>query len=107
VYMTSNMTSHTPRLDPVVIVGHDEIRKQVTVRRLLRKQHCVQSLDPARAYVTLKNELTWTNKLITVSASRIDRKCHIRFFSKKQVQSGNLPFPYHCEGRWDFWYITS
>jgi DNA (cytosine-5)-methyltransferase 1 len=106
--MATNMTSRTPRLDPVVIVGHDKIRKQVTVRRLLRaKQDCAQFMDPTRAQLTPKNELTWTDELITVSASRIDRKCYIRFFSEKQVQSGNLPFPYNYDGRWDFWYIAS
>ncbi|KAF2655998.1 S-adenosyl-L-methionine-dependent methyltransferase [Lophiostoma macrostomum CBS 122681] len=110
VYMTKSSASQSgePRLYPVVVVNHDKPQNQVTVRRLLRtKQDCAHLLDPVRSRLTPDNELTWSDEQMTISARRIERKCHIKSFPEVEVESQGLPFPYDRNGRWDFWFIAS
>lgn len=86
-------------LEPAEIVA---FANGVQVRRLLRRgrdfgiQHC--SARP--------NELVYTDDILSIPASAVDRRCHVRFYTVEEVNSSQVPAPYNRDGNADAYYIT-
>ena len=47
-----------------------------------------------------------TNEHNLVQASRIQRRCHVRFVPKQDLLAGRIPFPYNRGGAGDLWTIS-
>lgn len=88
------------RLQPAQIVSFDCAKMQVQLRKLLRKSES----DPGPCI--RPNELILTNDLFDKPASLIVRRCHVRFFTHKQVQAGDIVTPYDRDGSGDFWFVA-
>ncbi|TKA71985.1 hypothetical protein B0A49_07369, partial [Cryomyces minteri] len=91
----------TSELEPVVIVDFVLEKEQVVVRRLKR---AARDLKDERAR---PNELVWTNQTYSIHAIDVERKCHVRFYSKEDVARRRIPAPYERDGQVDCFYITS
>ena len=86
-------------LEPYVIqelINHEE---NIKVRELLRR---ARDCKDQRAR---PNELVWTNYALTIAASSVKRKCHIRFY--RADEKNKIPTPYDRDGQSDCWFITS
>ncbi|KAF2195457.1 S-adenosyl-L-methionine-dependent methyltransferase [Zopfia rhizophila CBS 207.26] len=93
-------------LEPVIITGLQRTTNEVIVRRLLRlSRDCSEMKNNTRRRVIARNELVWTDELVTVSAHRLRRECQIRYFSIEDVVSRKIPTPYDRGGNGDFWII--
>jgi DNA (cytosine-5)-methyltransferase 1 len=73
----------------------------VTIRRLLRR-HDFDGDAKARP-----NELVYSDETCTVSASRVKRKCFVRFYTPSEVQQRAIPAPYNRDGTGDAFYIST
>jgi DNA (cytosine-5)-methyltransferase 1 len=94
-------------LEPVVIQEIDEKSKTARVRLLLRlARDCSDLGIQAGRSSILPNELVLTGKLKTISLSRIQRACSVRFVQKADVLSNDIPSPYSLGGAGDFWFIS-
>ena len=51
------------------------------------------------------NELVYTHRLMNVLFKDINRRCHIRFFSVEDRDTGKIPEPYCCKGTADAFFI--
>lgn len=89
-------------LEPYEIVGYvEEISKlNVRLRRLMRRSE----ID--HAMFCKPNELVYTNIIDTMSAHKLERTCLVRFYTEKQVSSGNVPAPYCRDGGSNAFIIT-
>jgi DNA (cytosine-5)-methyltransferase 1 len=63
-------------------------------------------LDPERRHALHGNEVVWTDEFAQICADQVIRKCHVRWFSKDTVLSGNIPVPYNRRGNGDFFFLT-
>ncbi|KAF2200824.1 hypothetical protein GQ43DRAFT_481228 [Delitschia confertaspora ATCC 74209] len=103
IYITSNSKSSII-LEPVVYVASNG--KDVSVRRLLRLGRDCAKLSSERCKIP-KNELVWTDEYITVPRRRVQRKCHIRFYTVHDIETRNVPTPYDRNGSGDCWIVSS
>jgi len=87
------------RLEPAEIV---EFSNGVQIRRLLRRgrdfgsEHC-----NARP-----NELVYTDDILLLPASAVDRRCHVRFYTVEELNDSQIPAPYNRDGNADAYYIA-
>ncbi|KAI4638879.1 hypothetical protein J4E93_009629 [Alternaria ventricosa] len=94
-------------LDPVVFQYIDHAKGTVRVRRLLRMERdCRELAIKARRSNVLANELVLTDENEDVSASRIQRRCFVKFVTKSDVQIGRIPFTYNRGGAGDLWFLS-
>ncbi|PSN64442.1 S-adenosyl-L-methionine-dependent methyltransferase, partial [Corynespora cassiicola Philippines] len=94
-------------LEPGVVRRVNKSLNEITVQRFLRlKRDCPRTPDAVRPGGIADNELVLMDTTINVPAARIDRKCKLRFFPKKIVLSGEVPFPYNLGGAIDFWFFS-
>jgi DNA (cytosine-5)-methyltransferase 1 len=107
VYMTKTVGGHKI-LEPVVIRHIDKMTGATTVRKLLRlSRDCAQLAEEAkRDGKSAANELVLTDDYEMVPASRIQRRCHIRFVKKQDVLRNCIPFPYNRGGAGDLWFLS-
>ncbi|KAF7916714.1 hypothetical protein EAE99_009607 [Botrytis elliptica] len=89
-------------LEPYEIVGYvEEISKlNVRLRRLMRRSEIDHTVS------CRPNELVYTNAIDTMSAHKLERTCLVRFYTEKQVSSGNVPAPYCRDGGSNAFIIT-
>lgn len=73
----------------------------VKLRRLLRR-HDLEGGAGARP-----NELVYCDETCTVSASKVTRKCFVRFYTTFEIQQRAIPAPYNRDGTGDAFYITT
>jgi DNA (cytosine-5)-methyltransferase 1 len=73
----------------------------VIIRRLPRR-HDLDGEAGARP-----NELVYSNEICTVPASKVTRKCFVRFYTLSEVQQRAIPPPYNRDGTGDAFYITT
>ena len=106
VYITK-MLGGLKILEPVVIQEIDQKSNTARVRLLLRlARDCAGPGMRAGRSSILPNELVLTGKLKTLSLSRIQRACSVRFVQKTDILSKNVPSPYNLGGVGDFWFIS-
>ncbi|KAF2237298.1 S-adenosyl-L-methionine-dependent methyltransferase [Viridothelium virens] len=89
-------------LEPCILysIGAEvEGLQEVTVQRLKRLKAKIPSARP--------NELGWTEQICPVQATRVFKKCHIRIYTRKQREFGQIPAPYSRDGTADCWYISA
>ena len=106
VYVTK-MVEGVKILEPVVIQEIYEKSNTARVRLLLRlARDCSDlSIQAGRSSI-LANELVLTGKLKTLSLSRIQRACSVRFIQKEIVLSNDIPSPYSLGGAGDLWFVS-
>ena len=90
-------------LEPVVIV---EFKKEGTgemilVRRLLRRDRDFPSSRDTRP-----NELVYTDDIFAIPAKKVQRRCHVRFYTEEEKKTNTIPSPYNRNGTADAYYIT-
>jgi len=73
----------------------------VTIRRLLRRHDIDNKAE------TRPNELVFTDETCTISASKVMRRCFVRFYTLSEVQRRTIPAPYSRDGTGDAFYITT
>ncbi|KAI9745937.1 MAG: DNA methyltransferase Dim-2 [Claussenomyces sp. TS43310] len=90
-------------LEPCQIEGflQDGTKNSVVLRRLLRRREIEENIS-ARP-----NELLFSDEMITVLASKVERRIYVRFYSQAQADNGRIPTPYDRDGTGDAYYITS
>ncbi|KAF1981204.1 hypothetical protein K402DRAFT_398772 [Aulographum hederae CBS 113979] len=88
------------RLEPAVVISFLEKAQRIRCRRLLR---CQKDLGLEESP---PNELVWTNSSYDVTAKRLVRKCHMRFFEAQDIKRG-LPTPYDRKGNGNCFFIMS
>ncbi|KAF7890686.1 hypothetical protein EAF00_009001 [Botryotinia globosa] len=89
-------------LEPYEIVGYvEEISKlNVKIRRLMRRSEINHTVS------CRPNELVYTDIIDTMSAHKLERTCLVRFYTERQVLSGNVPAPYCRDGGSNAFIIT-
>lgn len=106
VYITK-ITNGQRILEPVVVHEIDYEAKEVKVRTLLRLGRDRPALArQAKRKKILPNELVLTGRLKTVSLSRIQRACNVRFIPLADVIGNRIPSPYNLRGAGDYWFIS-
>lgn len=85
------------RLDPFVIVDFFPKTRKIQVRQLLRAREQESVTEHPAA-----NELIWTDRLMSISAKEIKRKCHIRF----APPGSQIPALYRRGGQADLYTVT-
>jgi DNA (cytosine-5)-methyltransferase 1 len=94
-------------LDPMVIQHIDRAAGLVTIRKLLRlERDCKDIAIKAHRTSIAPNELVLTNDYEEVAASRIQRRCHVRFVSKSDLVNARVSFPYSRGGAGDLWFMS-
>ncbi len=89
------------RLEPAEIVSFGVLgfSKKIAVRRFLRRAE--EFGTEARP-----NELVYTDEIISIPVSTVDRRCHVRFYTTEDLRMGRIPAPYNRDGTADAYYIT-
>lgn len=104
VYITRTIQGRKV-LDPSVIWAVDDLSNQVTVRKFLRLgRDCVDLAVEARRTDIAPNELVLTDQYVAVHASRIQRKCFVKFVPRHQLMK--IPSPYNRGGAGDCWWVS-
>lgn len=80
----------------------DGSKGMVVLRRLLRRAEFDGKGSKARP-----NELIYSDDLFTISATNVERKCYIRFYTADQVERLQVPAPYNRDGTGDAYYIST
>jgi DNA (cytosine-5)-methyltransferase 1 len=95
-------------LEPVIIHQKNERNGEYTVRRFarLRRDLAEQVRDVRHSEIVAANELVLTDVYEKVTASQIERRCHVRFITKDDIINTRIPFPYNLNGEGDFWYVS-
>ena len=90
-------------LEPVVVFNlePDSSAKKVEIRTLLRRQRDFGVKNAA------PNELVYTDELQIIPVHRINRRCHIRFYTEQERDRHEIPCPYDRHGTADCYFITS
>lgn len=86
-------------LEPVEIVAFSD---GIQVRRLLRRNRDFE-LEHRDAR---PNELVYTDDILTIPASAVERRCHVRFYTVEELNNSQIPAPYNRDGTADAYYIT-
>ncbi|KAI9751103.1 MAG: Vacuolar protein sorting-associated protein 17 [Chaenotheca gracillima] len=91
-------------LEPVEIISFEkeDEKTHVVVRKLPRRHRDFAGQDDAPP-----NELVYGKEVYTLAAKRIDRRCHVRFFTQQEKDAGTVPAPYSRNGTGDVFFITS
>ncbi|TGO87340.1 hypothetical protein BPOR_0233g00130 [Botrytis porri] len=89
-------------LEPYEIVGYVEesSKLHVKLRRLMRRSEIDHAVS------CRPNELVYTDVIDSMSAHKLERTCLVRFYTEKQVSSGNVPAPYCRNGGSNAFIIT-
>ena len=96
------------RLEPAIICRLTEETRDVGVRRLVRLTELNGKVcNYPSQYSAAPNELVISDEIYTVSTQRVQRKCHLRFFSTNVISSKLVPVPYNRGGNGDFWFFSS
>ncbi len=82
----------------IVAFGQSSLSKNIQVRHFLRAQDFDSKARP--------NELVYTDDVISIPASTVDRRCHVRFYTTEDLREGRIPPPYNRDGTADAYYIT-
>lgn len=86
------------RLEPAVIVAFIDDEFRVVVRRLQHKSEADDKAEP--------NELILSDEVSHTGPERIIRKCHVRFFDKRDIWDKRIPAPYNQGGAVDCYYVA-
>lgn len=99
--------NRSDRLDPVVVEQIDPVAKMLKVRRLVRLSKipmgAVRNM-PQRFIST--NELAWTEDFQIVPYKNIQGRCDVRFFSREDIISSRVQFPYNQGGAGHCWVLS-
>ncbi|KAI9676950.1 MAG: DNA methyltransferase Dim-2 [Caeruleum heppii] len=90
----------TLEVGEIVDFQQDGPAEIVILRKLTRR-----SREQDRSNIR-SNELVYTSDIIPVPASDITRKCHVRFYTTRQLYNRQIPAPYSRDGTGDAFYIT-
>ncbi|KAH4341070.1 hypothetical protein HBH98_179850 [Parastagonospora nodorum] len=94
-------------LEPVVFHQLQEDTAHVIVRCFARLgRDLKEQATRVRKGIIAVNELVLTDTYESVAASRIERKCHLRFVSKNDILNDQIPFPYNRKGAGDYWFFS-
>ena len=106
VYITK-MSGDQKILEPVVVHQLQEDTAQVIVRHFDRLDRDLkeQAIHARRGIVAM-NELVLTDTYESIAASRIERRCHLRFVPKDDILDDRIPFPYNRKGAGDYWFFS-
>ena len=52
------------------------------------------------------NELVYTDDILSIPPSAVDRRCHVRFYTVDERNESQIPAPYNRDGNADAYYIT-
>ncbi|KAF2787362.1 S-adenosyl-L-methionine-dependent methyltransferase [Melanomma pulvis-pyrius CBS 109.77] len=108
VYMKARHSKSGPRMLEPVVISEVKTGNMVIVRRLRRlNPDCMNALGSTRRRGISANELVWTDEFEEVSTKKLNRRCHIRFFPKEDILTGNVPLPYNRRGNGDFWFFCT
>jgi DNA (cytosine-5)-methyltransferase 1 len=88
-------------LEPIVIKDFLAEEQRVLARKLLRRGRDL-GYSNAKA-----NELVWTDTTINIPASAIQRRCHIRFYTRRRIAMNRIPAPYNRNGQVDCFIIST
>jgi DNA (cytosine-5)-methyltransferase 1 len=107
VYITKHLGTRRV-LEPVIIHQKNERTAEYTVRRLARlgRDLAEQLKDIRHGDLVATNELVLTDAYEKVTASQIERRCHVRFVTKDDIINSRISFPYNLNGKGDFWYVS-
>ena len=104
VYITRTVQGRKV-LDPAIIWATDDSSKEVTVRKFLRLgRDCADLAAEAQRTHVAPNELVLTDQYVAVHASRIQRRCFVKFIQRHQLIT--LPSPYNRGGAGDRWFVS-
>lgn len=100
--LTTGISGNQNLLEPAEIVAFDQsgLSNKVKVRRLLRR---IKDFGHTEAR---PNELVYTDEIHYLPACAVDRRCHVRFYTTKELRNGEIPAPYNRDGTADAYYIT-
>ncbi|KAF7945550.1 hypothetical protein EAE96_010317 [Botrytis aclada] len=89
-------------LEPYEVVEYlgESSKLNVRLRRLVRRSEVDHTVS------CRPNELVYTDIIDTMSAHKLERTCLVRFYTEKQVSSGNVPAPYCRDGASNAFIIT-
>ena len=94
-------------LDPVIITKMDELSNTIKIQKLARLgRDCSELAAKAGLTNIAPNELVLTHECEHLQASRIQRRCSIRFISEKDRLDGTIPSPYNYGGTGDLWFLS-
>ena len=106
VYITKRVNGQK-LLEPVLIHELDYTTKATKVRKLLRLgRDCADLARKANRNNIAPNELVLTRNLETISLSRIQRACKVRFVQQTDLLNDRIPFPYSLRGVGDHWFVS-
>ena len=89
-------------VEPAVILGRDPLEDgNVRVRKLLRRGQHFNDPDAA------PNELTYSKDIKSIAKKRIQRPCHVRFYTSEMRQNNKIPVPYNRGGMGDCFYVSA
>ena len=89
-------------LEPGIVMGRDpDDQRRVLLRKLLRLGKDCGMTDVAM------NELVYTEHLVSISVRRLERNCHVRFYTLEQRNGRKIPAPYNRNGIGDHFFITT
>ncbi|KAF1973283.1 hypothetical protein BU23DRAFT_568305 [Bimuria novae-zelandiae CBS 107.79] len=97
------------RLEPVVVQEYDPVAKRVKIRSFVRLDNVHTEDDQFRGLRQrpfAANELAWTDNFRSVSRGEIQGRCEVRFFSRKDIESNRVPFPYNQGGAGHCWILS-
>ncbi|KAF9733292.1 hypothetical protein PMIN03_008220 [Paraphaeosphaeria minitans] len=95
-------------LEPVVVEEVNTREKQVKIRRLER----LCKLAPKTTHETFPrkiaaNELVWTDKFDCVTLSKIEGRCYVRFYTREDMATSRIRFPYDQGGTGHCWTLST
>lgn len=94
-------------LEPVIIRNMEKSLNRVKIQRLARLyRDCSEMATEVHRRGIALNELALTDEYEELNASRIKRRCAIRYVPKEDLLKGAVPFPYNRDGAGDFWFIS-
>ncbi len=102
VLYSRRLPDHEKILEPAEVVEFfsEGRAESVRLRRLARRKR-----DCGGGSKVRPNELVYTDDIFSVPARKIDRKCHVRFYTKDDKRHGRIPPPYSRDGTADAYYI--
>jgi len=86
------------RLEPAQILHFDGDGQRVLLRLFSRKADFDLAARP--------NELMLTDVTVDLTASRVVRRCHVRYLDPTDIRRGRVPAPYDRDGAGDLFYMA-